>query len=129
MSIVRRPTTDTGTAILHLIIVASFIVLLFTGLRIATDDLVTSWLIILDPILPMGQVWFWHLISGLAFLCAFTGYAVYLFRARLTSRIAFDRTRLRALFRFGKAQISALSVIVYWGLIVFVAVESVCGLR
>ncbi len=128
MSNGRRLTTDTGTAILHLIFVASFIVLLATGLRIAADDPVTSWLIVLDPILPMKEVWFWHLISGLIFLCAFAAYIAYLFRARITSRVAFDRSRLYALFRFGKAQLSAFSVAVYWGLIIFVFVEIVTGI-
>ena len=54
----NRPTSDTGTVILHWVLAGSWIVLVAMGLRIATDDPETEWLIALDPILPSANLWF-----------------------------------------------------------------------
>ena len=58
------PKTDIGTIVLHWVVAIAFIVSLFTGVRIAADALiapVSHWLV---PILPQGDMWFWHFMSG-----------------------------------------------------------------
>ena len=127
MSIGRRPTTDTGTAILHLVFVASFVFLVITGLRIAADTPSTAWLMVLDPILPMEQVWLRHVMAAAVLVGASLAYAAYIRSARLGSRIAIDGARLRGLLRSGKPRRSSLSVMMLWSMMLFVVVEIVTG--
>ena len=122
-----RRTTDSGTVVLHLVLVISFFVLLFTGLRIATDDPSSKWLAFLDPLLPMEHIWFRHLVAALVFAATLLGYAVYLIRARLTARVRLDGARLAAIRRRGSARWAACNTLVYWGLMVCFAVEIVTG--
>ena len=46
----RRPTSDFGTVVLHAALLAAFLVLLATGLRIASDDMDHAWLRALDAV-------------------------------------------------------------------------------
>jgi Ethylbenzene dehydrogenase/Prokaryotic cytochrome b561 len=123
----RRPTTDSGTVVMHAIFVVSFLVLVFTGLRIATDDPATLWLAVLDPILPVEQLWRRHMIAALIFTSTLIGYVVYLLRARLTARVRFDTARAIALSRPGKARWAACNAAIFWALMACLITEIVTG--
>jgi hypothetical protein len=114
MSTRGRLNTDTGTVFLHLILLVSFVVLVATGLRIASDNPEQAWLSILDPVLPVEHLWSRHLVAGIAMASALVGYAVYVARARLSARVRLDVTRARAIWRGGETGWSALNVAVVW---------------
>jgi hypothetical protein len=120
--------TDIGTAVVHLVLIVSFVVALGTGLRIASDDPDAAWLSILDLILPMEHLWFRHLIAGMAMAGALAGYAVYVVRARLSPRIRFDVARARAIWRGGQTGVSALNVVVVWLLLLGLMFEVITGI-
>src|SRR5215470_16191679 len=127
MSMRSSLRTDIGTVLVHLVLMASFVVTLGTGLRIASDDPDAAWLSILDPILPMEHLWFRHLIAGVAMAGALAGYAVYVVRARLAARIRFDIARAKAIWRGGQTGVAALNVVVVWLLLIGLALEVVTG--
>src|SRR5262245_51725953 len=127
MSIRSSLKTDIGTALVHVVLMVSFVVALGTGLRIASDDPDAAWLSILDPILPMEHLWFRHLVAGVAMAGTLAGYAVYGVRARLAARIRFDVARARAIWRGGQTGVSALNVVVVWLLLVGLTFEIVTG--
>src|SRR6185503_14559434 len=102
----QPPRTDVGTLVLHWATAIAFTVSLFTGIRIAADALnapVSKWL---SPILPQGEIWTWHFLSGLAlFFCA-AAYLIYMRRSGLAARNALKKTRVMAMpvakkMRFG----------------------------
>jgi cytochrome b subunit of formate dehydrogenase len=123
----RRPTTDSGTVVMHAIFVVSFVVLLFTGLRIASDDPAATWLAVFDPILPVENLWYRHLTAAVVFFAVFFGYIVYVVRARLAARVSLDAARLRAMLRPGKTRWAACNTAVYWLLMVSLLVEGITG--
>lgn len=112
-----HPTTDYGTVIFHWIMLIAIIVLLATGLRIASDDPHTLWLATLDPVLPMEHLWFRHVVAGVVLVAALSGYILYIRSARLFQRIRVDRARMSALTRGGKAAIGAINGLVLWALL------------
>lgn len=124
----RRRTTDFGTVILHAALVVAFLVLLATGLRISTDDPDRHWVRLLDPLLPNENLWFRHLVAGLAMAAVIAAYAIYLQRARLGSRLRLDLVRLLAIVRPGPQRWAALNVVVNWVLIAGLITEVVTGL-
>jgi hypothetical protein len=124
----RRPTTDSGTVVIHAIFVVSFVVLVFTGLRIASDDPAAAWLAVLDPILPVEDLWYRHLTAAVILSAVFLGYVVYIVRARLTPRISLDAARLRAILRPGRTRWAACNTAVYWMLMASLLVEVVTGI-
>ena len=124
----QRRTTDYGTVILHASLVFSFAVLVATGLRVAADDPDSEWLAVLDPLLPVEEVWYYHLISGVVLMATLAGYFFYLRRAKLQSRVRFDKARFVVLLRPGRQRWAALNVIVYWVLMVSLVVEVVSGI-
>ena len=123
----NRPTTDTGTVILHWVLAGAWIVLVATGLRMATDDPETEWLIALDPILPSANLWFNHLAAGVVLIAILAGYTIYVVRARLTPRIRLDRSRVLAMASRGRARWSAVNVVVFWLLIASLVTLVVTG--
>lgn len=123
----RRPTTDSGTVVLHFILLASFLVLLFTGLRIAADDPNALWLAVFDPVLPVENLWFRHSVAALIMLMTLSGYVVYVFRARLTARVRLDRPRLAGLKRRGSQRFAAFHALAYWGLMGSLTAEVISG--
>ena len=127
MAIGRFPKSDYVTVILHWTIVAAFAVLVFTGLRIASDSPGYEWLASLDPVLPMEHLWFRHMVAGSVLAAGVTSYAVFIVRARLTQRIAIDRARLSALFRGKRSAIGALNGLVLWVLLASLVAEIVTG--
>lgn len=123
----RRPTTDTGTVVLHFVLVVSFVVLLLTGLRIASDDPIAPWLASLDPVLPVENLWFRHLVAALVLSATLIGYVVYMLRARLTARIKLDRPRLSGLRRRGATRFAALHTLAFWTLLLSLFAEIFSG--
>ncbi|MEZ5817012.1 MAG: ethylbenzene dehydrogenase-related protein [Hyphomicrobiaceae bacterium] len=121
-------TTDYGTVVLHVLLVVSFLVLMATGLRLASDDPEVAWVAILDPILPVHDLWLKHLLAGMAFAAVLVAYMMYMRRARLGARVRMDRARTIALLRGGKARWGALNVLVYWLLVASLMTEMVTGL-
>src|SRR6516165_8072232 len=77
MAFGRRPSTDFGTAALHAALLAAFCVLAATGLRIASDDPEAMWLSVFDPVLPMEDLWYRHLVAGMVLTGALAAYALY----------------------------------------------------
>lgn len=123
----RRPTTDSGTVVLHLIVLVSFLVLLLTGLRIAADDPIAPWLSALDAVLPVENLWFRHLVAALVLMTTLSGYIIYIFRARLTARVRLDKPRLAGLRRRGTPLYAALHTLAYWGLMLSLLAEVISG--
>lgn len=127
MARTRRPTTDSGTVVIHLALLVAFAVLLFTGLRIASDDPNALWLAALDPVLPVENLWYRHLVAALIMMATLAAYTVYILRARLGARIRLDRPRMSGILRAGAPRVAGLHALVYWGLILSLAVEIVTG--
>src|SRR5690349_17507364 len=127
MAFGRRPRTDYGTAVLHLVLLAAFLVLVASGLRIASDDPDALWLTYLDPILPIEHLWYRHLVAGLALSAALLAYFVYVSKAGLRARMRFDSARLTSIWRGGKPRLSALNVAVAWMLIGSLLVDVLSG--
>ena len=123
----HRPRTDYGTVVLHLVLLGAFLVLLATGLRIASDDPDAMWLTVLDPILPVEHLWYRHLVAGVVLTSALVAYVVYVTKARLRARMRFDVARFVSIWRGGKPRLSALNVAVAWMLLGFLLVEIVSG--
>jgi hypothetical protein len=126
MSLPRR-STDFGTVILHALLVVSFAVLVATGLRIAADDPGREWLAFLDPVLPVGHLWYRHLVAGVGLIAILTAYASYIIRARLSARVQLDTARLLAMSRPGRSRWSSINVLVYWILMASLATDIVTG--
>jgi hypothetical protein len=124
----RLPTTDSGTVVIHLVFVGSFVALLLTGLRIASDDTGLAWLKVFDAVLPMEHLWFRHMIAALVLISTVCGYAIYLLQARLTARVRLDAARLHSLRRAGKQRWAALGTLVYWGLMLGLIAEIGTGI-
>jgi hypothetical protein len=110
----RPLRTDSGTVILHWLIVALFVGVAATGLRIASDEPAWRWLTRFDSLLPAENVWYWHVIAGLGLSAAFLAYATYVVVARLGQRIRIDHNRWTSLLRRGKTRWSAIGVFVIW---------------
>ena len=98
-----------------------------TGLRIASDDPEGSWLSLLDPLLPVEDLWYRHLVAGTILSAGLAGYGIYIMRARLSGRLRFDRTRLVAIWRGGEPRFAALNVAVVWLLLGSLVLEIVTG--
>ena len=122
-----RPRTDYGTAALHLVLLGAFLVLLASGLRIASDDPDAMWLTRLDAFLPVEHLWYRHLVAGIVLSSALVAYLVYVSKAGLRARMRFDKARLLSIWRGGKPRISACNVAVVWLLIGSLWFEVVSG--
>jgi hypothetical protein len=115
------PRTDFGTVVLHWLMVATLVVLLATGLRIAADEPGLRWLVAFNAVLPKDHLWYWHIVAGVAFSGLVIAYVAYVAAARLGRRTRLDRNRLRALTRPGPPRWSALGAVFAWvGLVGFI---------
>jgi hypothetical protein len=110
----RPLRTDSGTVILHWLIVVLFVVVAATGLRIASDEPSLRWLLRFDSILPAENLWYWHVVAGLGFSAALFAYATYVLIARLGQRVRIDGNRWMSLVRQGRTRWSAVGVFVIW---------------
>src|SRR5215218_5503081 len=87
----RAPRTDIGTILIHWTASIACIITLVTGLRLASDQEFSLVWRALAPILPQGEIWSWHILSGLALSCATTAYILYMHRSGLSQRIALGK--------------------------------------
>jgi cytochrome b subunit of formate dehydrogenase len=122
------PHSDFGTVILHWTTAVTFLVSLFTGIRIASDNLhavVSKWL---TPILPQGEIWTWHFFAGLTlFFCGST-YILYMRRSALSHRSAPKRLKVLLLPADNKLKFAALNVGLHWLLYSLVIVLTGTGI-
>jgi len=124
----KPPRTDVGTLVLHWATAIAFTVSLFTGIRIAADALnapVSKWL---SPILPQGEIWTWHFLSGLTLFFAASAYLVYLWRSGLTNRNALKKTRVMLMPVASKMRWAAVNVAPHWFLYLVVVVMTGTGI-
>jgi hypothetical protein len=84
---IRHPRSDAPTVIMHWLLVLALAVSLTSGLRISADDTeagVSRWL---EPVLMQGDVTRWHVVSAFSLAALALGYWLFLWRARLASRV------------------------------------------
>jgi hypothetical protein len=120
--------TDTGTVVLHWLLVAALAVSTVTGLRIASDGASAALAKSFADFLPAHNIWFFHIIAGIGVLVIAAAYPIYLRGTGLGRRILLDRTRLAALFRGGSARWGAVNVILYWLLFALLVVQLASGI-
>jgi cytochrome b subunit of formate dehydrogenase len=122
------PRTDVTTLILHWLTAGTFLVSLFTGIRIAADALyapVSKWL---TPILPQGEVWTWHFFAGLTLFFCSSAYLFYMWRSGLAQRNALKKTRVLRMQAPAKMKWGAVNVALHWfvyALVVFLTCTGV----
>lgn len=110
----RSLKTDIGTVLIHWTLVACVVVLVGTGLRIASHDPGLSWLAWFDLVLPRENLWYWHLVGAIAFVSVLAAYVTYVVAARLGQRLRLDLARLASLSRKGATRWATLALIVLW---------------
>lgn len=108
----RRIRSDAPTAILHWLLVAALLASLTTGLRIAADAPDAVLTRALSAWLPQGPVGSWHLAAACGLVTLLAAYVVFLWRARLTARVAADFSGLAGVDRGLRLQ--ALNRLAYW---------------
>src|SRR4051812_16340581 len=120
--------TDIGTLVLHWLTAGTFLVSLFTGIRIAADALyapVSKWL---SPILPQGEIWTWHFFAGLTLFFCSSAYLLYMWRSGLAQRNALKKTRVLAMQAPRRLKWGAVNVALHWfvyALVVFLTCTGV----
>ena len=108
------PRTDITTLILHWLTATTFLVSLFTGIRIAADAIyapISKWL---SPILPQGEIWTWHFFAGLTLFFCSSAYLFYMWRSGLAQRNALKKTRVLTMQAPGKLKWGAVNVVLHW---------------
>jgi Ethylbenzene dehydrogenase/Prokaryotic cytochrome b561 len=110
----KKRKTDYGTIILHWLLVATFGIAFFSGLRIATEAPGRSWINVFDAVLPRESVWMAHMQAAVALVVVALAYAIYVVRSGLGGRIRLDKIRLRGLFGGKQVRLGAYNVILYW---------------
>jgi cytochrome b561 len=123
------PRSDAGTMVLHWATALALIVCLLTGLRVGTFGHVTPrfdmWL---SPILPQGELWTWHFLSGLGlFFCA-SSYLIYVYRGGLTPRNALKKLRIMLIPGAGRMRWDAVNVSLHWVAYVLVLIMTATGI-
>jgi cytochrome b561 len=119
--------TDIGTILLHWWLTATLIVSMLSGLRFAVDMPDTTYLKIIEPLLPSHRIWIIHVLSGVSVIALTAAYPIYLAFAGLGRRIWLDRARLAALAVPGSARWGAINVILYWILFLCLAGQVATG--
>src|SRR5262245_8589939 len=110
-----RRRTDAPTVALHWLVALLLVVSLATGVRIAADAQEAVWWRAVAALTPQGEVVRWHVWSACALITAAAGYVVFLRRARLVQRVAFDARRLRALRAPSRRRRwQSINVLIYW---------------
>jgi cytochrome b subunit of formate dehydrogenase len=121
------PRTDVGTIVIHWGTVAAFVISLFTGIRIASDNYGAKFSQWLSPILPTGEVWTWHFMAGLALFFFSAAYLIYINRTGLLARNSFRKLRLILIPEAGKRRFEALNVGLHWFSFALIAVMTITG--
>jgi cytochrome b561 len=121
------PRTDVGTIILHWTTAIAVIVSLFTGVRIAADDLVAPFSKWLSPILPQGEIWSWHFLSGLTLFFCGSAYTAYILRGGLAQRNNLKTTRVLMLQAPPRMKWGSVNVLLHWLLYALILLLTVTG--
>lgn len=121
--------SDLITVLLHWTLVITVFFSLSTGLRISADAEDSVWAKALAMIQLQGDVMRWHVWAAFALTFVSIAYAVFLARARLQSRVAIDRGRLKGLMSAEReTRWSAVNVLIYWAAFVLIALAAITGL-
>jgi Ethylbenzene dehydrogenase/Prokaryotic cytochrome b561 len=124
----RVRKTDLGTILLHWVLVVTLTLSIVTGLRIAMDSPEHSWLVVLDAILPLYNVWTLHIPAALILVSVSFAYAAYVWRGGLMRRIRLDKIRLQGLLNRSKqVRWGSVNIILYWVLFVTMIMEITTG--
>ncbi len=124
----KSPRTDVGTILIHWTASIACIITLVTGLRLASDQEFSVVWRAIAPILPQGEIWSWHIVSGLALYFASTAYIVYMHRSGLKRRIALSKVQALTMPTPAKQKWGAVNVLLHWALYALLAVQTVTGL-
>jgi cytochrome b subunit of formate dehydrogenase len=124
----RAPRTDVGTILIHWTASIACFITLATGLRLASDQEFSVVWRAIAPILPQGEIWSWHILSGLALTFASTAYIVYMHRSGLARRTALSKLRVLAGPAPRKMKWGALNVLLNWLLYGLVVVQTLTGI-
>lgn len=119
--------SDIGTILLHWTLVVAIVASLLTGLRLSSDAEGSRFAILLDPILPQGEIWTWHYVSAVFVLALIFAYATYMTAARLKRRISSKKVVVLTLPASNKLRIAAINVIAYWILFAAILVLTATG--
>jgi hypothetical protein len=120
--------TDTGTVVLHWLLVGSLVLSTVTGLRIASVGAGTALTNSIVDFFPAHNVWSLHLLAGLGVLVIAAAYPIYLRGTGLGRRIFLDRTRLAALWTDGSARWGVINIILYWCLFALLFTQMASGI-
>jgi hypothetical protein len=123
------PRSDVGTIVLHWATALALIICLLTGLRVGVFGWITPrfdlWL---SPILPQGELWTWHFLSGLGlFFCA-SAYLIYVYRGGLTPRNALKKLRIMLIPGAGRMRWDAINVGLHWVAYVLIVIMTATGI-
>lgn len=117
---------DLPTMILHWSLVASLLVSVSTGWRIASLTDQGPWMRWIDALLVQGNVLRWHFGSALTLVALVLGYAAFLWRTGLTGRLALRRPALLSKDRRTRWQ--AINKLIYWTALGLLAGSAATGL-
>jgi Ethylbenzene dehydrogenase/Prokaryotic cytochrome b561 len=121
--------TDFGTFLLHFIVGSACITALLTGLRFTADTENAVFAAWLSPILPQGEIWSWHILSGLTLFFAGTAYVIYLSRAGLGGRTSSVRFIPLTMSNVSiKLKLLGANVLLHWVLYGLVSLLTVTGI-
>ena len=123
----KAPRTDIGTLVIHWTVTIACIITLLTGLRLASDQEFSLVWRAIAPVLPQGEIWSWHIISGLALYFASTAYAVYMFRSGLKRRVALAKVRAMTMPVPRKTKWGAVNVLLHWAVYGLLLIQTVTG--
>ncbi|MEO9781729.1 MAG: ethylbenzene dehydrogenase-related protein [Sedimentitalea sp.] len=106
---------DAPTVLLHWLVSLLALASFATGFRIAGDAPEVGWPSAIASVMPQGDVINWHVIAAWCLVASIAGYVVFLFRARVQRRVAFDATRRRMLAsKTWHLRSRAINVLIYW---------------
>ncbi|MDI1346601.1 MAG: ethylbenzene dehydrogenase-related protein [Pseudolabrys sp.] len=124
----KSPRSDVGTVLLHWTTAITFLISLFTGIRIASDNpesVISKWM---TPILPQGEIWSWHFFAGLTLFFCGASYFLYMRRSALSRRAAPKRLKVLLLPVVNKLRFAALNVALHWLLFTLVIILTGTGI-
>lgn len=113
----RKPArlgSDSGLLILHWGAVALLVTSLLTGLRIGADAPGRSWLQAISGILPGGDVWPFHVWSGIGLAIVTLSYGLYVRKSGLSNHVALDRNRIAGIAQKGRARWVSVHILLVW---------------
>jgi hypothetical protein len=127
MKIRRWPKSDLGTVLLHWSAIAPLVLLIGTGLRIASDDAAMAWLLKFDVYLPREHLWLTHVSAGYLFTGLSVAYGVYVGAMRLASRTRVSTATFSGIFVNSKSFWMSVNRIAYFIFFVSTCTEIISG--